>query len=129
VIDGRNFRDITALSFGDGTEVVSFTVESAVMLTANLSIGAAALAGARDITVSNGGGEARLRDGFQVLSPAAESDSEAEGDSEVERSSGNAGVVVGAVMGVLLLVAFGGVAYWRSVRRRQREQFRENWWR
>lgn len=128
VIDGRNFRDIKMLSFGDGIAVTGFTVDSAVMLTANINISAAALAGARDITVSNGDGEARLSDGFQVLPPVVEDDSEAENGSEAVSGSVNVGAVAGGVGGGLLLV-FGGVIYWRSVRRRQREQFRENWWR
>jgi hypothetical protein len=61
-INGANFTGATAVSFGPDVTVNSFTVYSASQITANITINAAATAGARTIVVNG----AYLQSGFMV---------------------------------------------------------------
>ncbi len=70
---GANFiSGVSAVSFGPEITVNSVVVESDARLTANITIGASALAGARDVTVVNafpGGGSATLASAFAINYP------------------------------------------------------------
>jgi hypothetical protein len=61
---------VTTVSFGSNVTVNNVTVRSGTALTANISIGAGAALGARNVSVANpppGGGSATLPAGFTVL--------------------------------------------------------------
>jgi len=66
-IGGTNFTGATAVSFGDGITVNSFTVVSATQITANISISATATLGLRDVSVTTPEGTGTLTDGFTVV--------------------------------------------------------------
>jgi hypothetical protein len=67
---GTHFMSgVSSVSFGSGITVVSTTVNSGTSITANITIGAAAATGPRDVSVTNappGGGTATLTNGFTV---------------------------------------------------------------
>jgi hypothetical protein len=70
---GTNFiSGISSVSFGADITVNSTTVNSATQITANITIGANAALGARNVSVTNaapGGGTATLTNGFTVSGP------------------------------------------------------------
>ncbi|GAI53247.1 unnamed protein product, partial [marine sediment metagenome] len=66
-IGGTNFTGATAVSFGTGITVNSFTVVSATQITASISISATATLGLRDVSVTTPGGTGTLTDGFTVV--------------------------------------------------------------
>ncbi len=65
-IAGGNLLGTTAVGFGGGVTVNSFTVDSATQITASITVGAAATPGARDVSVTNPAGTAALAGGFLV---------------------------------------------------------------
>jgi hypothetical protein len=66
VIPGTDLTDASAVSFGEGVTVNSYTVISETLITANISITAAASTGARDVSVTTPGGTSTLTGGFTV---------------------------------------------------------------
>ncbi len=66
-IGGTNLTGATAVSFGDGITVNSFTVVSATQITANSSISTTATLGPRDVSVTTSNGTGTLTDGFTVV--------------------------------------------------------------
>ena len=66
VITGSNFAGTTAVSFGSGINVNSFTVDSTTQITADITIEATAMTGARDVSVTAPGGTDTLDGGFTV---------------------------------------------------------------
>jgi hypothetical protein len=67
IITGAYFTGATTVSFGAGITVNSFTVVSPTQITASISIGAAAAAGLRDVSVTTPGGTATLISGFSII--------------------------------------------------------------
>ncbi|MFA5761626.1 MAG: IPT/TIG domain-containing protein, partial [Dehalococcoidales bacterium] len=65
-ITGSNLSGATALSFGDGVSVNSFTVLGANQIAANISVTPDAETGVRDISVSTPAGSFTYSDGFTV---------------------------------------------------------------
>jgi branched-chain amino acid transport system substrate-binding protein len=65
-ITGTNFTDASAVSFGSGITVNSFTVDSETRITANISIAATTTAGLRDVTVTTPIGTGTRTGGFTV---------------------------------------------------------------
>jgi len=70
-IDGTNLSGATAVSFGDGITVNSFSVVSATEILANISINTAATMGLRDVSVTTSAGTGTLPDGFTVVAVGA----------------------------------------------------------
>jgi len=68
VVTGSDFAGMTNISFGDGITVNSFTSTS-TWIDANITIGAAAATGARDVTVEMPTGDVTLAGGFTVTGP------------------------------------------------------------
>jgi subtilisin family serine protease len=69
-ITGINFESGTTASFGDGVTVTSTTLVSAHELTIGLTIPLTTAIGARDVTLTNPGGQTYTRPGgFTVLPP------------------------------------------------------------
>jgi len=68
IITGTNFNGATAVSFGTGITVNSFTMNSATQITANISITPGSAPGARDVSVTTPGVTATLTGGFTVIS-------------------------------------------------------------
>jgi hypothetical protein len=66
IISGSNFNGATAVSFGNGIKVQSFTNLSPTQLKVNLIIDKEANTGARDITVTTPGGSSVLGNGFMI---------------------------------------------------------------
>jgi subtilisin family serine protease len=66
-IGGTEFSGATAVSFGDGITVDSFTVVSATQITATISIDTTAASGLRDVSVTTPAGTGTLTDGFTVV--------------------------------------------------------------
>jgi hypothetical protein len=66
-ITGTNLTGATTVSFGNGIAVNSFNPDSSTQISANISIGGAAALGARDVSVTTGGGTATKADGFTVV--------------------------------------------------------------
>lgn len=66
IISGSNFNEATAVSFGNGIIVQSFTNLSPTQLKVNLIIDKEANTGARDITVTTPGGSSVLGNGFMI---------------------------------------------------------------
>lgn len=67
VITGTNFTGASAVSFGAGITVNSYTVNSATQITADITIAADATPGARDVSVTTPGGTGTLNNGFTVI--------------------------------------------------------------
>jgi hypothetical protein len=67
VITGNCLICATAVSFGSGITVNSFTINSASQITASITIAVNATLGARDVSVTAPGGTGTLPDGFIVL--------------------------------------------------------------
>jgi len=70
-IGGTNLSGATAVSFGDGITVNSFSVVSATEILANISINTAATLGLRDVSVTTSAGTGMLTDGFTVVAVGA----------------------------------------------------------
>jgi len=71
IIMGTNLNGATAVDFGAGITVISFTVNSDTQITANICIAGDAAAGPHDVSVTTPGGTATLTgDGFTVDSLA-----------------------------------------------------------
>jgi subtilisin family serine protease len=69
-VTGINFEEGTTASFGDGVTVTSTTLVSSHELTLGLTIAAAAAIGARDVTLTNPGGQTYTRPAaFTVMPP------------------------------------------------------------
>ena len=66
-IMGTYFTGATAVSFGPRITVNSFTVNSSTEITGNITIGASAPLGPRDVEVKSHGGTATLTSGFTVI--------------------------------------------------------------
>ena len=66
VITGTYFTGATAVSFGPGITVNSFTVDSSTHVTATISIAADATVGPRDVVVTTPAGTGTLDGGFTV---------------------------------------------------------------
>jgi alpha-tubulin suppressor-like RCC1 family protein len=65
-ISGANFAGASAVSFGPGIAVRSFSVSGSTGITAEIAIGADAEPGARDVSVTTGWGATTKADGFSV---------------------------------------------------------------
>jgi len=70
-IGGTNLTGATAVTFGDGITVGSFTVVSAAEITAGISIDTTATLGLRDVSVTTSAGTGTLTDGFTVVAVGA----------------------------------------------------------
>jgi len=70
-IGGTNLTGATAVSFGDGITVDSFSVVSAAEITASISIDTTATLGLRDVSVTTSAGTGTLTDGFTVVAVGA----------------------------------------------------------
>ena len=68
-ITGTNFDLATAVDFGEGITVNSFTIGNQTQITANISIAATATAASRDVLVTNPGDSGTLNEGFTVTIP------------------------------------------------------------
>jgi large repetitive protein len=69
VITGGNFTGATAISFGDGVTVRSFTVDSDTQISATISISRRAETGSRDVTVTTPEGTETLPGLFSIEVP------------------------------------------------------------
>jgi hypothetical protein len=65
-IAGTNLTGVTAVDFGSGITVNSFTVDSDTQITASITVGYSATVGVRDVSVTKAGGTATLSSGFTV---------------------------------------------------------------
>ncbi len=65
-VTGSNLFGVTAVSFGSGVTVNSFTVDSGTQITASITVGGAATPGARDVSATNAAGTGTLTGGFTV---------------------------------------------------------------
>jgi clostripain len=70
-IDGTNLSGATAVSFGDGITVNSFSVVGPTEILANISIDTTATPGLRDVSVTTPDGTGTLTDGFTVVAAGA----------------------------------------------------------
>jgi len=70
-IGGTNLTGATAVSFGEGITIDSFTVVSAAEITASISIDTTATLGLRDVSVTTPAGTGTLTDGFTVVAVGA----------------------------------------------------------
>jgi len=66
-VTGTDLSGVTAVGFGPGITVNTFTVNSGTQITASITIDGAATAGYRDISVTKAGGTATLTNGFLVV--------------------------------------------------------------
>ena len=66
VILGTNFTEATAVSFGNGITVDSFTVDSPTQITATITIDDKAATGSRDILVTTPAGTSTFEDAFTI---------------------------------------------------------------
>jgi hypothetical protein len=70
-VGGTNLTGATAVGFGDGITVNSFTVVSAAEITASISIDTTATLGLRDVSVTTSAGTGTLNGGFTVVEVGA----------------------------------------------------------
>jgi uncharacterized repeat protein (TIGR02059 family) len=70
LITGTNLTGATAVGFGAGITVNSFTVTSATQVTASITIAAGAAPGTRNVSVTTGGGTGTGNNLFTVTVPA-----------------------------------------------------------
>jgi len=66
IISGSGFTDATAVNFGSGITVNSFSVDSSNRITANITINSDASPGHYDVTVTTPSGEGILAEAFSV---------------------------------------------------------------
>ncbi|MBI5376683.1 MAG: DUF1566 domain-containing protein [Candidatus Schekmanbacteria bacterium] len=66
-ISGARFTDATAVSFGSGIEINSFSVISSTEITASISIDPFAITGTRDVSVTTPDGISALPAGFSII--------------------------------------------------------------
>ena len=89
-IAGTHFNRATAVSFGAGITVNSFTVDSPTQITANISIAGDAALGPRDISVTNAEGTGSLTNCFTVdAAPPAQHVATATGTGTASFTSGS----------------------------------------
>jgi hypothetical protein len=69
-ITGANFLGATAVSFGSGITVNSFTVTNSTEIVANITVGANATVGPRNVSVTTPAAVANLADVFTVVAPS-----------------------------------------------------------
>jgi hypothetical protein len=72
-ITGTNLTDASAVNFGSGITVSSFTADSDTRITASIAVAAGATVGSRDVSVTGPGGTGTKTGGFAVASPLAPS--------------------------------------------------------
>jgi|GEM_PF-5338500 len=84
---GSNFTAASAVDFGAGITVNSFTVVDSTQITANITIDADATTGARHVSVSTPGGTGTLSGGFTV---EKKDDQEAEAEAAGGEEDGEA---------------------------------------
>jgi hypothetical protein len=65
-ITGTNLFGVTAVGFGSGITVNSFTVDNSTQITASIAVSGSAMAGTRDVSVTNAAGTGTLTSGFTV---------------------------------------------------------------
>ena len=65
-INGYHVNRATAVSYGNGITVDSFTADSATQITADITIATDAAPGPRDVSVTSPGGTGTLNEGFNV---------------------------------------------------------------
>jgi hypothetical protein len=102
-ITGSNLDTVTSVSLGSGVSVNSFQSDSSSQITANITIGGAASAGARDVSVSNPDGTDTLVGAFTIPSASIAS---------VSPSTGKQGqaltvTIIGSNLGRTTSIAFG----------------------
>jgi hypothetical protein len=68
-IAGTDLSATSAVSFGEGITVSSFTVDSATKITASISISSSASTGSRNVSVTTSGGTGTKGSGFDVTGP------------------------------------------------------------
>ena len=105
-ISGSNLEGATAVSFGSGITVESFTVQTGSRITADIVIAGDAEAGAREVSVTTGAGTAEMADGFSVT---------ADKGGFCSRGTASAGSEVTVSMTALGLVL--GTGYWITKKR------------
>jgi len=103
VISGSNLDTATSVSFGSGVSVNSFQANSPSQITANITIGGTASAGAKDVSVTNPFGTDTMEGAFTIPSASIAS---------VSPSTGKQGQALnvaslGANLGRRTAVAFG----------------------
>jgi Quinohemoprotein amine dehydrogenase, alpha subunit domain III len=103
IITGSNLDTVTSVSFGSGVSVNLFQADSSSQITANITIGAAASAGARDVSVSNPDGTDTLEGAFIVLPASIAS----VGPSTGKQGQALTVAILGANLGRTTSVAFG----------------------
>ena len=67
-ISGTNFTGTESINFGSGITVVTYTVVSDTIITANITISSLATIGVRDVSVTTPDGTGEMSDGFSVTS-------------------------------------------------------------
>jgi len=68
-ITGTDFTDASAVSFGEGITINSYTVDSQTQITANISIDSIASTGSRNVSATTSGGTGTKSGGFTVSGP------------------------------------------------------------
>jgi len=71
IISGSGFTDATAVNFGSGITVNSFSVDSSNRITANITINSDASPGHYDVTVTTPSGDGTLTEAFSVTTESA----------------------------------------------------------
>jgi primosomal replication protein N len=99
IITGTNFTGATAVNFGTGITVNSFTVDSATQITANISIAGGSAPGSRDVSVTTQGSVATLTNGFMVI-PLMPSKGSGSGSSSLPGAATSSPTVVLAAITV-----------------------------
>jgi len=74
VISGKDLSDTTALSFGEGISVASFTVDSETQITATIAIATNAVPGSREVTATASDDTTSVIGGFTIASPVCTAD-------------------------------------------------------
>jgi parallel beta-helix repeat protein len=116
-IAGTNFTGATAVSFGAGVAVNSFSVDSPTQIIANITIDVTAATGSRDVSVTAPGGTETLTGGFTVEEKAAEDEVGGCECASVEGDISRTELLVG--WGILGLCCGTGYCLVRMVSRRK----------
>ena len=106
-ITGTNFTGATAVSFGTGITVNSFTVNSNTQITAGITIAGSATLGTRNVSVTTAGGTGTLTAGFTVTITV------------VPPSVAPNWPLIGGIIGGVIVV--GLLVYFLVFRRREKE--------